>query len=1064
MAVRMWVIGLCFVLAALTAGASPVAGQFGEELDAGDYDALLTLEPAAAVKPDAAVRVLLETGQGKAAVEVVVTRNTLTLSALTGGKRRVAGTFPAGVVPGTPYHLTLMRRGERIGLMHEDTLLGSTSVPRGSGALAGVRSASGWHVREARIQGIEPVIFSDDFMRDVSEHSPWTTRGGRWGQKSAWDASMFGTDRQNVLNASHDDATNRGQNPFALVGSGDAATPALCTTGKPFWEAYTCSVSVNPARTGAVGLICNLNADGTGLLVRWTPANDRGPGGNALTLCRYDTHTGARTQLAGDSGGCVPGQWFRLTVVSALDGVRVLVDGRERLRVPAVTPWRGAVGLYTEGDGATFDDVTVYGRALDIDLLDATKQQSLSQRFLLDAGMQDWVQEPSAWVADAANCRWYRQALYGDYIWLVATVQPKTNTTGELWLILNGDGTAPTSGYRAVVKQTGTPAKCTCTLYRNTAVLAQATLDPLRANEDYIFRLRRQGTTLRLELDGDPVLSAVDATPLTGLYPAYRTDGDAFANARGVEAGGHHTLDDSFTGAPVDWRTQGTWEPTIRWTCSPSWSFLAGWSRGEAVLWQKYRFAGDQGIEAFVGTKMDYRRETDTYFNRQGYFAVSLCTDGRDPRSGYVGIYGYPDEFGTPLNRAVILRNGVVVASVPVARRSWATNHRLWCHLRLGKRGNTVEFSARYDREEYHLSYTDAQPIDAGVPALWTFNNGMAVARARLDFANPPTPDVSTPVVIAEPDYPEWANQDAPLTLDLSRSWSASGRPVTFTATPAQAPKGEDAAVTVSAGGTLTFLPKKSGPHWYRIAARDGDAVSPDFHLSLPVFNPALGRDDRHALVLYRFDEGSGDTVRDHGIAPALDLALTADPATCRWLPGQGVEQHGGVKTLASRAPADKLLTIRDTKACTIECWASASTLFGPFSRANGFVFWEPDQPGVALPQPYLGFTSSQDYLQAIGGGPTLANIGPGFATSLHHVVLTWDGTITTTYLDGDKLADARLDWNPAAWTAGARLYVGGQQNGARTLVGQLYLLAIHDRCFTQAEVRRHYKAGPSAR
>lgn len=1062
-----------FLLSGLTLAvflhAAEVEGQFSNELSGTDYDCLLTLQPAPALGSRPMVRLALESGEGNASTLLVVTRDSLKLSAVIRGQRKVIAQAASGVVPGTPYHLTVMRRAGVIRLMRDDTLLWRGDVPRPAGALATAVADKGWEIRDTRIQRIEPVLFSDDFMRDTGDTSPWTQVSGRWVIASAWDAIPHGTGvAATIMNHSHEEGKNQAQNPFAWVGSSDAGLPAICTTGNAFWEDYTCSVAVKPAPQGACGLLVNVSGS-TALLVRWTPANDRTPGGNAMTLCRYDLKSGKSTMLDSSAGGYIPEQWHRLSVVSAPDGVRVLIDGQERLAKQHATPWRGAVGLYAEGSGGTiFDDAAVYGRTLNTDLLFEATQSQITQRFITDVGMKDWVSNQREWSADnsVANFYWRRPALYGDHTWISLTIKPAANTDGELWMTLNGDGTNPNSGYRAIVTIDGISEKIDYTLLRDATTLVKKTGESLDMNTEYALTFRHVGNRISLEVDGETVIEAIDkAAPLPGLHPAYRTGGAAFANAGGVNARGYNTLDYSFSEAPADWLTEGTWQPSIRWSCSPDWSFLAGWSRGNAVLWHKKRFSGDHTLQAYVGTKMDYKRETNTYLNnaRQGYFAVTLCSDGKDPRSGYAGIYGYPDENGTPVGRAVILRNGVVVASTPVIARSWASNHRNWFYLQMEKRGNTVNFTAINGGDNYKLSYTDDKPMTDGIPALWTFDNAMTVARARLDFANMPAPRTDPRVVIADPWYPEWADQGVPMTLDLSNSWSATGKPVTWTITPADVPQGDAGAVTIS-NGRLNFLPTQPGKHWYRITAVDGTAQSPDFHLSLPVFNPALKRDDSHALVLYRFEEGDGATIHDRSaVAPALDLTLTPDPKCVQWLPGQGINLRGGAIAFSSSIPADKLLNLATTKAATLECWASADTLFSPFGRSSGFFSWEPLQPDVRLPQPYLGFCSVQDYLQLATGGAPFANLTPGFMTSLHHLAVTWNGATTTCYLDGVKIAESALPWRPEQWAAGAKLYVANQQNDMRPLIGQLYLLAIHDRCFSADEVLRHAKAGPAA-
>ena len=388
---------------------------------------------------------------------------------------------------------------------------------------------------------------------------------------------------------------------------------------------------------------------------------------------------------------------------------------------------------------------------------------------------------------------------------------------------------------------------------------------------------------------------------------------------------GHNTLDYTFAEAPVDWIEQGTWMETTRWSCSPQWSFLAGWSRGDAVLWHKQRIAGDQSLEAFVGPKMEYPRERDVYAGHYRDFAVTLCSDGHDPRSGYAAIYGATDSRGQERDkRTVLLRNGVEVAStglsVPMA-------HRHWFSVELRKKGATVEF---WVEGKAVLSYTDPHPLDGGVPAIWSTDNALCVALAQLHFTQPPQPRQEPQVILDSPWFPVWSNVNTPLTLDFPGTWPTSGKPVSLTVTKQMAPEGEEGAVAVQ-GKRITYTPQKAGEYWYEIRATDGAAQSLPFHLFGRSFAPALGRDDSHALVLYRFTEGAGNIVHDIGkVGPPADLSILNDSTssgTPFWQPVQGLTMRGanGLKT---EHGVSKLMAIAKARACTLECWVAADTIY----------------------------------------------------------------------------------------------------------------------------------------
>ncbi len=245
-------------------------------------------------------------------------------------------------------------------------------------------------------------------------------------------------------------------------------------------------------------------------------------------------------------------------------------------------------------------------------------------------------------------------------------------------------------------------------------------------------------------------------------------------------------LDYTFTNAPVDWFADGTWLPTMRWACKPQYSFYSGWSRGDAVLWHKRRFYGDQSLQAFTAFKMEYPRETNFYdqYARYHDMCLTICGDGHDPRSGYAICSGLPDAAGTPnaAHRAAAQwRAGGEIADV---HRRQGAIHNWWYDMELRKRGDMVEFILTNmenlaNRTETVISYRDPHPIDGGVPAIWTTDNGVSIARVRIAFRRRRSSLNHDPhVYLDTPWFPEWANVGQPLQLDFSAAFSTTGQPV----------------------------------------------------------------------------------------------------------------------------------------------------------------------------------------------------------------------------------------------------------------------------------------------
>ncbi len=275
----------------------------------------------------------------------------------------------------------------------------------------------------------------------------------------------------------------------------------------------------------------------------------------------------------------------------------------------------------------------------------------------------------------------------------------------------------------------------------------------------------------------------------------------------------------------------------------------------------------------------------------------------------------------------------------------------------------------------------------------------------------------------------------------------------------------------------VVLTPTHSGQHWYEVTANDCVTHSDGFHLSLPVFDPSLKRDDSHAVVLYRFDEGSGEVVHDRStIEPAIDLSLPPTHTAATWLPGQGLTLNGA-GSLNSMGPVDsqfrqqsteKLMRLAKSRACTLEFWVSQDTLYAsPDTKYHScYVCW-----GNSAGQENVNFAASSFYAfftvdtHAQPYTDWFGQTVDGARVSLHHIVFTRDDFTTSVYIDGELLGKMYLPWGEDAWKSKeAVLMLGNNILNAQPFIGSYYLVALHDRCLTNEQIRHNYNAGPSAR
>ncbi|MFQ6096223.1 MAG: tetratricopeptide repeat protein, partial [Armatimonadota bacterium] len=195
--------------------------------------------------------------------------------------------------------------------------------------------------------------------------------------------------------------------------------------------------------------------------------------------------------------------------------------------------------------------------------------------------------------------------------------------------------------------------------------------------------------------------------------------------------------DYTFTGAPTDWYVRGgTWEQMFRWTCTPTWTWFGGHSPDLAAVWNKRQFEGDISVEVWAAMRMGYNPRVPgfTSYINPNDINITICGDGANLDSGYSFI------FGGWLNRYTRIMRGTEVLAetsddafvLPRFEDGWPGNfHRRWYNLKAVKRGSRLYF---YFDNQLALQCKDPNPLPGGRVALWTYGNGIVVARVRINY------------------------------------------------------------------------------------------------------------------------------------------------------------------------------------------------------------------------------------------------------------------------------------------------------------------------------------------
>lgn len=257
-----------------------------------------------------------------------------------GPERAVLGRLGAGLeldevgsrlFPSARHRVTLRRRGGRFVLLVDGSVaavLAADFIPTERFAVTGQVRMTNVSLTPMR----ESVLFGDDFMREMSEPSPWETLSGGWETVGLKNPTLSA-------------------NPFRLSSVG---ADALSVSGRPTWDEYHAAVSMLGAAGQSMGLAFSWTQPGEYFLFRWHSIESSAD----AEVIRY--HDGGYSLLAAKPVRYAPGIWYRVDLYCTPGRARILIDEQPVFEVEHAGISGGRIGLYASGIERTwFDDVVV---------------------------------------------------------------------------------------------------------------------------------------------------------------------------------------------------------------------------------------------------------------------------------------------------------------------------------------------------------------------------------------------------------------------------------------------------------------------------------------------------------------------------------------------------------------------------------------------------------------------------------------------------------------------------------------------------------------------------------
>jgi hypothetical protein len=593
----------------------------------------------------------------------------------------------------------IKRRGETMTVICGQWMLGAvTDGDLKGGKLGYGPTKSADRFADARLQLIAPIYLADDFMRQSSERGAWEPLNGNWRTVVVGDPRL-------------------GANPFSYAAV--SPTPAVATTGYWFWDDYAFSASVKPAVGAMAGLAFYCKDKDNYLVFRWTTA--------ARQLVAVVG--GKETVLAERPGGFAPNQWYRLAVRIDGDRVQATIDDFPALDARCRLFGQGPVGLYTQSATETFfDNVEVKSGET---AHEALLSNQVTNQFSKEASMANWATQRAEWLpapAPNADLYWNRGLYYGSCE-ATEKLTGLGSATLKTTLSVGAEAGKPDSGYTLAVECPAGGTDMSVELQRLGQPWAGPFTVPVPAAKTATIHLARLQGEVLAEVEGKALTRLKDGQLLSGTHVCFRVP-EARVDWEAGKVEGENVLDYTFARAPADWIAQsGTWAVTNRWSCSPGWSWFGGHGRRIPTIWHKREFVGDVCVSYFGGVKMD-ADASEPYPQRYRDMNVTICGDGVDPASGYAAIVG-----GWKNTKSALYRCGKLVATSDKWHfppyGSPENPHHKWWDIRLEKIGSLVRLSVD---DQAYIEYNDPDPLPGGRVALWTADNGLMVARARIYY------------------------------------------------------------------------------------------------------------------------------------------------------------------------------------------------------------------------------------------------------------------------------------------------------------------------------------------
>lgn len=294
------------------------------------------------------------------------------------------------------------------------------------------------------------------------------------------------------------------------------------------------------------------------------------------------------------------------------------------------------------------------------------------------------------------------------------------------------------------------------------------------------------------------------------------------------------------------------------------------------------------------------------------------------------------------------------------------------------------------------------------------------------------------------------------------------GRTTTFTVTasgsgPLQyqwTKNGDSIPGAITAAYTIPPASESDDASQYTVVVSNsaGSVTSQPATLSVSLTSPRV---ETGLQVLYLFDEGQGDVVRDQSnVGVPMDLRIY-NPGAVQWN-NKHLSIHSSTIVRTENQAWQVFNALQATNELTLEAWVQPANQTQTGAARIASLSNDVWSRSAMLAQDATAYEARVRTTATHQQGTALMTSSGGVNGGIQHLMITRSQNgATTFYLDGVQTAVTDLPGDFSGWYTAQPFVIANEASQDRPWLGDLHLVAIYDRALTNSEVSQNFSAGP---